>query len=262
MSRVIQVIIDEAMKLESDLTTANECLDDVIAQREECKQQLALTIGDLRDAQNALEGASSAYELQKLASHEFQAENTKLNAKIADQLEMIKSLQLDLQRPQQDLQQYLDQIHNLNKENKQQRLEIGRLNDKINTPRAPGSWNNRMVLLAGYGTVLAIHLYEQGWPEAAISGLVCPAPMLIPTYSEWYMKYGQANGWMPPEPPPPMPGLPSAPPVVLSDDQSHWVAIPDVADEAEAVEPPEVAEVPESLQSFRQRNRAKPTHDE
>ena len=208
MSRVIQAIIDEAMKLESDLTTANECLDDVIAQREECKQQLALTIGDLHD------------------------------------------LQRELEKPQQNLQQYLDQIHNLNKENKQQRLEIGRLNDKINTSPARGPWDNRMVLLPGYGTVLASHLYEQGWPEAAISGLVCPPPDTVPTYSEWYRTYGQPI----PFSVPPMPGLPSAPPVVLSDDQSHWVAVPDIADE--------VAEVPESLQSFRQRNRAKPTHDE
>ena len=193
MSRVIQAIIDEAMKLESDLTKANECLDDVIAQREECKQQLALITGDLHD------------------------------------------LQRELEKPRVELRRYEDQIRHLQDQ----------INTLKNTPRAPSPWDNRMVLLAGYGTVLAIHLYEQGWSEAAISNLACPAPMLIPTYSEWYMKYGQANGWMPPEPlpPPPMPGLPSAPPFVLSDDQSHWVAVPD--DEPEAVLVDEV-ELPDS----------------
>lgn len=213
MSRVIQAIINEALKLESDLTRANECLDDVIADREDYKQQLTLKIGELRDAQRELE------------------------------------------RPQQDLRDYQKTI----------RLLEDQINTLKNTPPARGPWDNRTVMLPGYGTVLAIVLFEQGWPEAVINCLPCPAPMLIPTYSQWYMTYGQSNGYVPPEPPPPTPGLPSAPSVALSDDQSHWVAIPDdeppavPADEFEVVEPPEA---PESLQSFRQRNRAKPEHSE
>lgn len=171
------------------------------------------------------------------------------NQKNEDLMVRLQAAQRELERPQQDLQQYLDQIDNLNKGNKQQRLEIQRLNDKIdtlkNTPPARGPWDNRTVMLPGYGTVLAIQLYEQGWPEAVINCLPCPAPTLVPSYSEWYRTYGQTNGWIPPQPP----GSPS---VALSDDQSHWVAIPDD-------EPPEA---PEPLQSFRQRNRAKPEHSE
>lgn len=64
---------------------------------------------------------------------------------------------------------------------------------------------------------------------------------------------------------PPTPGLSSAPSVTLSDDQSHWVVVSDEESPAvptdgfEVDEPPEV---PESLQSFKQRNRAKPEHNE
>ena len=167
MSRVIQAIIDEAMKLESDLTTANECLDDVIAQREECKQQLALITGDLHD------------------------------------------LQRELEKPRLDLRRYEDQIRQLQDQ----------INTLKNTPPAPGPWDNQIVSLPGVGLVLAIDLYRKGWLEQQINSLTRTAPMLLPTYNDWWYEHGKIHGWAPP-----MPGLPPVPPVVLPDDNhTGWL---------------------------------------
>lgn len=208
MSRVIQAIIDEAMRLESDLTTANECLDDVIAQREDYKQQLALITGDLHD------------------------------------------LQRELEKPRLDLRRYEDQIRHLNDQ----------INTLKNTPPPPGPWDNRQVILPGYGTILAIQLFKQGWPEAVINNLPCPAPMIIPTYSVWYQQYGQENGYVPPELPQPTPGLPHI--TGIPEPESHWVAIPTADDESEVVvQDPQQAEIPQRADSFR-RNKTKPAHNE
>lgn len=169
------------------------------------------------------------------------------NQKNEDLMVQLQAAQRELERPQQDLRDYQKTI----------RLLEDQINTLKNTPPAPGPWDNQIVSLPGIGLVLAIDLYRKGWLEQQINSLTRTAPMLLPTYNDWWYEHGKIHGWAPPAPP--MPGLPSAPPVVLSDDQSHWVAVPDVADEFEVVEPPEA---PESLQSFRQRNRAKPTHDE
>ena len=181
------------------------------------------------------------------------------NQKNEDLMVQLQAAQRELERPQLDLRDYQKTI----------RLLQDQINTLRNKPPAPGPWDNQIVSLPGVGFVLAIDLYRKGWLEQQINSLTRTAPMLLPTYNDWWYEHGKIHGWAPPQPPPPtpglpsappvptMPGLPTAPPVTLSDDQSHWVAVPD--NEPDGVDP---YKVPESLQSFRQRNRAKPTHDE
>lgn len=153
------------------------------------------------------------------------------NQKNEDLMVQLQAAQRELERPQQDLRDYQKTI----------RLLEDQINTLKNTPPAPGPWDNQIVSLPGIGLVLAIDLYRKGWLEQQINSLTRTAPMLLPTYNDWWYEYGKIHGWAPPQPVPPMPGLPPAPPaVVLSDDQSHWVAVPD--DEPSAVPADEIAD--------------------
>lgn len=151
------------------------------------------------------------------------------NQKNEDLMVQLQAAQRELERPQQDLRDYQKTI----------RLLEDQINTLKNTPPAPGPWDNQIVSLPGIGLVLAIDLYRKGWLEQQINSLTRTAPMLLPTYNDWWYEHGKIHGWAPPAPP--MPGLPPAPPaVVLSDDQSHWVAVPD--DEPSAVPADEIAD--------------------
>lgn len=169
MSRLTETLCQLVADLEAELETANECWHDARAERDASKQELDLLSDQLKAVQSNLDLAMLAIE-----------EINKVNAeKNEDQLELIKSLQEELQRPQQDLQQYLGQI----------RMLENQINTLKNTPPVSisgGPRDNLLKALPGYGEVLASALLQAGWTTKQIDQLETVVLRNLPTHAEWY----------------------------------------------------------------------------
>lgn len=140
---------------------------------------------------------------------DLEAELAKLNVRNSDQLELIKNLQeelnqlrqsfkqlgdisdektnrikslrAELEKPQQDLNQYLDQIGMLQNE----------INTLKNTPQPlpSGPRDNLLKALPGYGEVLASALLQAGWTTKQIDNLETVNLRNLPNHDEWHSQY-------------------------------------------------------------------------
>lgn len=172
MSKLTETLCQLIVDLEAELATANECWDDARAERDASKQELELLSDQLKAVQGNLELAMLAIE-----------EINKVNAeKNEDQLKLIKNLRAELEKPQQDLNQYLDQIEMLQNQ----------INILKNTPQPllpAGQRDNLLKALPGYGEVLASALLQAGWTIKQIDNLETVNLRNLPNHDEWHSQY-------------------------------------------------------------------------